>query len=812
LGVNVLFKMTLRQQLYGLCILFLFPILTLTWLLLSQALDAIDFSNKEREGVAYIRAISPVMAKVALNEPNNNLDPLTKASTHYDKSTKTWEASTKFRISVTSSTNRYYAMESGTELVRAVGDGSNLILDPDLDSYYLMDATVIQIPTLLNTVVKIDDAVVEGASDYEINRVYLRSAHQNLKKSIFQAISSNSSGYLSESILRDYANFSAAFDNFDTALNTLSEAQDGTPEKEAALTIAHNKAMDLVRHLHGGNMRFLSALDALIEQRVDRKWNTLFLSLLLSTFASVIAIWLALIISRRIADSVQKLSERIQTMARGDLKSPIPLQKNKDEIGQIARSLTTFRDQAEQNAQLSEALENEKQIARLSLEKMAFFDDLTGLPNRKFLSRRLLDETKGNGGHYSALIYLDLDGFKEVNDTMTHQAGDALLIEAGKRLSQMIGPNDIVSRLGGDEFAVFVHDAQERNSVIALSNAIIEDLCRPYKIFNSQQFITASAGISILQLESERDTIELIRQSDLSMYRAKANGKNCVIVFDSSFDDEAKYKKTIEIGLREALSKNEIDLFFQPQFDVKTRRIVGVEGLARWTSSIHGEISPTVFIPIAETTGLIYDLGLNVLRKAVEAAKRWPDIRISINLSVAQLRHQQLIPDVKKILDEMNAPIGKIELEITESVVMDNDPAIAARLLGLRHMGFELSIDDFGTGYSSLGYLAQHRFDRLKIDRGFVRAAAESQRGAALLESIARIGIALGMDVCAEGVETYDDVQSTTAAGCTMLQGFYFSPAVPVHELDVIMANNAPKSGFAGMITEESFPRQIVNG
>jgi diguanylate cyclase (GGDEF)-like protein len=792
--------MTLRQQLYGLCMIFLVPMATLAWLLGSQALDQIAFSKKERDGISYLAQIVPIMSKRTLGEDIPSLDGLNAASTRYDKAMLSWEQSTQFRIALTTKATRTQTADSGTKLITAIGDGSNLILDPDLDSYYIMDIAVIHLPGLTRSLAHVEqtllaDPVLEMAASRDQLKLLkgeIDSLREGLTTSMYAAVRNNESGFVSREILGDYGELAAQFDRYGALLTRIASAETGSAELAEARTAFLKRQPLLISNVGKANMGYLRVLDQLLAKRIARKYSALLISLLLAAFSASIAIWLALKVSRRIAHNVSALSHRIDKMAEGDLASAIPLQDQHDEIGKIARALTVFRKQAQHNAELSSALEAEREASSKALEKLAYYDDLTELPNRKFLNSRLDDAISvSTSPPLSALIYFDLDGFKEVNDTMSHLAGDDLLKEVARRLQSYVGPDDLIARLGGDEFAILLKVAPERGAVEELCLAILDRLSQPYQIFNSQQFLSASAGVALLPLTAPRDGIELIRRADVSMYRAKAMGKNRVVFFDPSFDDEALYRKTIESALREALARGEVKLHFQPQFDVSTGRLVSAEGLARWTSARHGEVSPTVFIPIAEQSGLIYDLGMQVLRKAIAAAQRWPDLRISINLSVAQLRHNRFVDDVRDIIAETKAPLTRIELEVTESVIMDDDPTIAEKLATLRKMGFELALDDFGTGYSSLGYLSRYQFDRLKIDRGFIRGASESERGAALLQSIARMGLALGMDVCAEGVETYEDVRTTTEAGCTLLQGFYFSPAVSSMDIDMMISSKS---------------------
>jgi diguanylate cyclase (GGDEF)-like protein len=806
-------RISFRKQLYGLCAIFFFPIVLLATLLSVQAFSTIDFSKKEREGVDYLKTVVPIVISVAKGDRPNDRGALSAASTAYDNGMKSWEPSTRFRVTQSAGKSVQETTDAGVKLITAIGDGSNLILDPDLDSYYVMNITVARMPTLIQQFSKLHSLLAANPdpnslalrNDLNLLRGQIVSTRNGLETDMYAAIRNNGDGMVADKVLKNFSNLANSVDNIVLAISNFTSTAPSSAENATALAQLNASYKPMLSKIQISHLQYLDVLDMLLRKRIDNLYFSLALSLIAAIAAVGLALFCALQITNRIASSVSKISNRIHAMVDGDLTSPIPLQSQKDEIGNIARSLTIFRAHASENAQLSATLEAEREQTRVQLERLAYFDDLTDLPNRKFLHDRINKHINLSATHAaSALIYLDLDGFKEVNDTMSHLAGDEVLKEVARRLTHLVGANDMVARLGGDEFAIFLENAGDRIALEKYSVSVIEALAQPYRVFNGEQFLSASAGVAVTILSRGQDTVELIRRADVSMYRAKAMGKNRVIFFDPSFDDESLYKKAIESALRDALTRGEVQLHFQPQFDVKTSKLVGVEGLARWTSQRHGEISPTVFIPIAESSGLIYELGMQILRKAIEAALGWPQLRVSINLSVAQLRHASFLDDINAIIKETNAPCERIELELTESMVMDDDPVLASKLNALHDLGFELALDDFGTGFSSLGYLSHYHFDRLKIDRGFIRGASESARGAALLEAIAKMGRALGMDVCAEGVETYEDVRSTTEAGCTMLQGFYFSPAVPRYDIDHMIAGGLAKQSEARVETIES--------
>jgi diguanylate cyclase (GGDEF)-like protein len=819
MGRELLKKMSMIRQLYCLCAIFILPILLLSALLTVQARNDIAFSEKEREGVVYLRAVFPIIANTAWNGNAGDTRTLTSANHAFDVKMSSWEKSTQLRIKLAARKERLAIVETGVELITAIGDGSNLILDPDLDSYYVMDVVVARLPALLHMHTRLDEMLLRNTdsisavsrSEIGVLRGQIAEKRKGLDESMYAAVRNNLDGSISAKMLKDYSALVASLDRHGELTEQLLQTPEGTAFDANLTAPLRKNHRTVIAQLQKSYDGYLNVLDHLLAARISDDYRLLALSLFSAILATVSAIFLALKISQRIAGNVASLSRRIHDLAKGDFASPIPHQDQNDEIGQIARSLTSFRATAEEKAALQSTLDEERSAAARTLENLAYTDDLTGLPNRKFLNVAIERHIAvAPAAVPSALIYLDLDGFKEVNDTLTHVGGDELLKEVARRLSAFVRDQDVVARLGGDEFAVFVANANDRDALNELSHRILRALVEPFRVQDTLQFLSASAGISILPLTNTHDAFEMVRRSDVAMYRAKALGKNQSIIFDPIFDSEALRRKEIEAALREALKNDEIELWFQPQFQVQTSRLVGVEGLARWTSPRYGVIEPSVFIPIAENSGLINELGRQVMKKAILAVRRWPQLRVSINLSVVQLRHHQFMNDITALVGDLGVPVNRIELEITESVLMDDNPMLTSRMQALRDLGFELALDDFGTGYSSLGYLSRFQFDRLKIDSSFIKGALGSQRGTALLHSIASMGRALGMDVCAEGVETFEGVQSATEAGCTMVQGFYFSPAVNVEGIDSMVATGIADMAVQKAVSADQFETASV--
>jgi diguanylate cyclase (GGDEF)-like protein len=793
----------LKTRLYSLCGVLLCPLILLAGILSNTAYNSIAFSQKEQDGVRYFGAIFPLILDVASDKRKANPSALDAASAHYDTDMKSWDSSTKFRVSISSNFSKLEKVKAGQQLIAAVGDGSNLILDPDLDSYYVMDIVTNKLPTLLTLSTEVDQVFsdIKGAGDTDaVQRLtmlvgQIRSVRAGLDVSMQAAIRNNASGNVSRTMLTSYSKLSDALNQQDRNLDAaIQDLIAGRYDPQSGAALRQNNAQ-IFAAMRPNYMGYLQTLESLLQDRINKDAGSLLLSLLVTLAAAAAALSLAVLVAKRMTNSVDAIRARIQRLQEGDFTSPIPLQDQKDELGDIARALTQFRAHSEEKARLMEQLDEQRISAAKKLQTLAYIDDLTGLSNRKLLNATFEKHAASmQGTTQSALIFFDLDGFKEVNDILNHTAGDLVLQEVARRLQNYVKGDEIAARLGGDEFAIFLPNAGEREEVLEYCNRILRSLAEPYRVHDTLQFLSGSAGIALLPLSSAHDGIEIVRRADVAMYRAKTLGKNQTIVFDPTFDSEVLKRREIENELRAALKKEEVALYFQPQFDVASGKVVSLEGLARWSHARLGDIPPSTFIPIAERGGLINELGRQVMLQAVKAAKRWPDLRISINISVAQLRHHQFMNDVMVMVAELGGDVSRIELEITESVLMEENPVLESRLAALRDFGFILALDDFGTGFASLGYLSRFHFDRLKIDRSFVSGAQASDRGAALLQSITNLGLSLGMDVCAEGVETYEGVKSAATAGCTLIQGFYFSPAVDSAAVDEMVSAQQNKA------------------
>ncbi|MBV9261362.1 MAG: bifunctional diguanylate cyclase/phosphodiesterase [Pseudolabrys sp.] len=413
------------------------------------------------------------------------------------------------------------------------------------------------------------------------------------------------------------------------------------------------------------------------------------------------------------------------------------------------------------------------------LRHLAMHDPLCGLPNRIYFGERLeatIEDVKA-GGSNAAVFYIDLDHFKEVNDTMGHPAGDELIRNVTLRLSRALRENDLVARLGGDEFAVISRVGTDQNLVMDIAQRIISTLCAPYSINKQSIVIGASIGIAIID-KNCGVAADIMRYADMALYRAKNEGRNRACIYDTLMDADLSSRKLLESDLRRAIENNELRLLYQPIVNNSGETVLGVEALCRWTHPQRGEVPPSEFIPVAEHSGLIIELGEWVLRRACTDGKAWPKLTVAVNVSPLQFRRLDFVPMVERILAETGFDPARLELELTESTLIGNIETAEAAMRRLKALGVRLALDDFGTGYSSLLYLRRFPFDKLKIDRSFVLSIEKGSDAAAIVHAIVSLGRGLGMKVTAEGVETADQQLFLRAAGVHFMQGYRFGKAV----------------------------------
>jgi diguanylate cyclase (GGDEF)-like protein len=419
---------------------------------------------------------------------------------------------------------------------------------------------------------------------------------------------------------------------------------------------------------------------------------------------------------------------------------------------------------------------------------LALHDPLTGLPNRALFHARLNDEISHAHRRDApfAVLVCDLDRFKTINDTMGHAAGDLLLRICADRLQASVREGDMVARLGGDEFAIILHRAERPDVANVIAERIVAAIEEPFEIEGRNIAVGISVGFAISDAAGT-NADGLVRNADLALYRAKAEGRNTYRCFELGMDVVAAESIMLEHELREAVRRRDFVLHYQPVLDLTDNAVCGFEALMRWQHPTRGALSPDLFIPLAEESGLIVILGEWALREACRQAKLWPKhLRMAVNVSAIQFRHPgRLQRSVVAALAASGLEPARLELEVTESVLIQDADSVIACLSNLRELGVRIALDDFGTGYSSLAYLRRFPFDKIKIDRSFVREIDDPQT-AAIVAAVVGLGARVGADVTAEGVETSDQRRQVHAAGCTQLQGFLFGRPLPADEAGAI--------------------------
>ena len=493
---------------------------------------------------------------------------------------------------------------------------------------------------------------------------------------------------------------------------------------------------------------------------------------------SLMLFGVAALLTRATVGSVRRIADATDRVARG-ADIDIGALARGDELGIIVQSLAVFQA-------------NVSQIAFL-----AHHDPLTRLPNRVLFHDRVQQAlSRGRREACCAVLCLDLDRFKAVNDTLGHPVGDGLLREVAGRLQGCVRDGDTVARLGGDEFAIVLPDVAAPAEIDRLCARIIEAVGAGYEVEGHQIGIGTSIGVSLAPRDGTTSH-ELLRNADTALYGAKAGGRGTACFYEPTMNVALQSRRMLELGLRQAVAHGEFELHYQPLVDARSHQVRGFEALIRWRHPERGLIAPDAFIPVAETSGLIGAIGQWVLCRACLDARAWPEhIKVAVNLSPLQFRDEGLVAGVRAALDGSGLAAQRLEVEITESVLLHDSQAILAMLGGIRALGVQISMDDFGTGYSSLSYLRSFPFDKVKIDRSFIRDLPHGRNSVAIVRAIVGLSETFGISVIAEGVETSEQAEQLAAEGCTQLQGYLFSQPVPVAAVPELIARlSSPPAG-----------------
>jgi len=459
--------------------------------------------------------------------------------------------------------------------------------------------------------------------------------------------------------------------------------------------------------------------------------------------------------------------------------------------------------------------EEQRQHAEARVVYLAHHDPLTGLANRPLFHQKLAEALAfATAESKVALLRIDLDDFKSINDTMGHEIGDKLLRHAAERLKGCVRQSDVVARYGSDEFAVLLRGVSTSAEVDVLALRLLTSLDEPIELVSQVVVLGGSIGISM----APDDAIwprQLLRNADTALYRTKTTSRGGYHFFEPAMDTHMQDREMLKLSLRDALGRDEFRLLYQPLVDLKTGAVTSFEALIRWQHPTHGLVSPADFIPIAEETGWIVPIGRWALIEACREAAAWPEtVSIAVNLSAVQFRGTGLATEVGHALADAGLAPNRLELEVTETLLLSDDDANTTVLRSLRRMGVRIAMDDFGTGYSSLGYLRRFPFDKIKIDQSLIRELPDADGGDAIVQAIIGLGQILGISITAEGVETQAQLDLLRNIGCTQVQGYYFSPPVPAPLVPALLAKcfdfGATEAGVA-ISAGAALPRPMLS-
>jgi len=531
--------------------------------------------------------------------------------------------------------------------------------------------------------------------------------------------------------------------------------------------------------------------------RIETSLTELYLHLawyaLVFTLAGVAAVGIALLLTDRLlAASSRPLLQLVELMERVSSEKDFSVRAKvheEHEVGALARGFNKMLNRIQKRErELHRELSERKRVER-RLTMLAHYDTLTRLPNRNYFRRRLTSViSSAPPDQFVALLFLDLDNFKIVNDTLGHQLGDQLLKEAATRLRSCVRAEDCVCRLGGDEFTIILEHVGTLENVEQVAQKVVAALSEPIVLGDNEFYVTSSIGISVYPKDgSDADT--LIKNGDTAMYHAKERGKNNFQFFSNEMTDRARKRLMLETALRQALERGEFVLYYQPQADLRTGEIVGAEALLRWQRPGIGIVGPQEIIPIAEETGLIVPIGEWILWAACSQANLWQraghnSMRVSVNISARQFREHDFLRMLANVLEDTQLDPSFLELELTESALLEDVEAAIAKAQDLRAMGVNLSIDDFGTGYSSISYLQRFPISDLKIDRSFVQDIPSNADNVEITKAIITMARGLDIEVVAEGVETRAQMEFLARHGCDRAQGYFIDHALPAPEFE----------------------------
>jgi diguanylate cyclase (GGDEF)-like protein len=768
------------------------------------------FSAKERLGVEFMAPLVELTARVvrarhlavasgargdpaALEGQMAHVDAVDRRISPALGTAGGWPAARRVLVAARDATgsaaDRYAAYNTSIDALRAlivhVGDKSNLTLDPDLDTYYLMDTLQFRLPVLLDEAGRgVDLATLANAqaasagTDALIGLGLANGVLAATQAAVSHAVTTITANTADRDVRRETTANAARLTAATSALvHTLT-----TVVKDRQVSAVRADAADAVRTAAAEfAAQAATSLDSLLRARIDGLSARAQRVELISGLGALLAAYLFAGFYLSVTRPVRRIVETLHAVADGDLTRRVTVDTH-DELSFVARALNDTVATTE--------------IATNRLARQATYDTLTGLPNRAlFLDRlgRALART-ARGGDLTAVLFIDLDRFKPINDSLGHATGDQVLRAIACRLTTLLRADDTVARLAGDEFVVIGESLSTPEAAVRFGERVVTTLSQPIRtatgVVVHEVSVGASVGVAFADGGADVTAEDLLRDADVAMYRAKQRGRGRVEVFDEALRIAVESRLETQNELRHAIDDGQIRAFYQPIVDSASGAVVGFEALARWEHPVRGLLAPGAFIDVAEETGLIVPLGARMLALACARTARWrderpdrSDLHVAVNVSGTQFTHPSFVPTVAAVLADTGLDPDALWLEITETSIMADAKAAAETLGAIRALGVHLAIDDFGTGYSSLAYLRRFPVESLKIDRSFVAGIGRNREDEAIVDMILSLASALGLCVVAEGVETADQLAHLRRLGCGLVQGYHFGRPMPPDQI-----------------------------
>jgi diguanylate cyclase (GGDEF)-like protein len=780
--------------------------------------DQIAFSAKERSGVTYMAPLVELTARVAqgrhaavtaqggggvnIDEDIAAVDAVERRLGSLLGTAQAWPAARRLVVAAQHATGsvsgRYVsynaAMEALLNLIVHVGDESNLTLDPDLDTYYLMDTLQFRLPVLLDTAGRSADLALlataqpaDAKTDALIELGLTNGVLTTTRSTIARAVGTITAK-TANAVVRHGTN--ANFRRLDDATAALTATLTAAV-KDRQPSRVRPDASDAVRAAAGDfAAQAATSLDRLLQARIDGFSARAYRVEIAAGLAALLGAYLFVGFYLSVAPPIRRIVDTLHAVAAGDLTRRVSVDTH-DELSFVARALNDTVTKTE--------------IATNRLARQATHDTLTGLPNRALVLNRLelALESSRHTGALLAVLFIDLDRFKPINDSLGHHTGDEVLTVIAGRLIALLRDVDTVARLGGDEFMVLCERLAFPAAAVGIGEMVVAELSRPIKTGGGsaarEVTVGASVGVAYADAGTELTPEDLVRDADVAMYQAKQRGRGRVEVFDDVLRIAVERRLQTEDDLRHAIDRGEIRTYYQPIVDGTTAAVLGFEALARWQHPTGGLLGPGDFIEVAEESGLIVPLGAEILTQACAQAVRWREdhpghahLHVAVNVASAQLAHRSFVPTIEAVLAETGLDPDALWLEITETTIMADTEAAAETLRAIRALGVHLAIDDFGTGYSSLTYLRRFPVETLKIDRSFVAGIGRDREDEVIVDMILSLARALDLRVVAEGVETAEQLEQLRHLGCGLMQGFYFSRPMPVDQVRSYLSQSQP--------------------